>query len=566
MLFAPRELPPLRPDVSQDPLPYDAWARARERTRRRLRRPSAGEPLRLIALVTSEPSDDLRRTLEALRAQSDSRWSLTVVAPDEWVAACRSLASRQRSARRTTILTAPPDALPRDLLRLGLQTPTKAAVALVFPGDVWAPSAVAMLRAALENHDAAYGDEDRIDGQGRRVEPRLKPDYSPDFLTSSAYVGRPFAFRTHLLRDVEFAAQQLSELEHECALSAAGIAKSVAHVPEVLCHRTGGPPIPPRGADHIRASLRRRNDESAVQPSPTAGTFEVLRTAPTGTRVSVIIPFRDQPRFLRTCVDSVRATSGDVYYELLLVDNGSSEPETATLIETLGDRTGVRLLTDPRPFNWAALNNAAAQEACGDVLVFLNNDIEAQRVGWLDALCAQAVRPDVGAVGARLLYPDRRLQHCGIVVGLTGAAGHPLAGLDPDAEGYLHMASVARECSAVTGACMATRRETFEELGMFDESLGVDLNDVDYCLRAWQRGYRVVYEPRAELIHHESPSRGTAGGVGDVINFVNRWRGYIDASDPYLNPHLTRADPSCALAGPEEKEAWRQWHSTLTAT
>ena len=566
MLFAPRELPPLRPDVSQDPEPYDAWARAREGTRRRLRRPAAGEPLRLITLVTSEPSDDLRRTLDALRAQSDSKWSLTVVAPEDWAAACRSLASGHRSARRTTILTAPPGALPRDLLRVGLHTQTKAAVALVFPGDVWAPSAVSLLRAGLEDHEAAYGDEDRIDGDGRRVEPRLKPDYSPDFLASSAYVGRPFAFRAHLLRDVQFAAEQLSELEHECALTATDAAKSVAHVPEVLCHRTGGPASPPRDADHIRASLQRRNDGSAVQPGRTPGTFEILRTSPSGTRVSVIIPFRDQPRFLRTCVDSVRATSGDVDCELLLVDNGSGEPETATLIEALGNLTEVRLLTDPRPFNWALLNNAAAQEARGDVLVFLNNDIEAHRAGWLGALCAQAVRPDVGAVGARLLYPDRRLQHCGIVVGLTGAAGHPLAGLDPDAEGYLHMASVARECSAVTGACMATRREAFEELGAFDETLGVDLNDVDYCLRAWQRGYRVVYEPRAELIHHESPSRGTAGGIGDVINFVNRWRGYIDASDPYLNSLLTRVDPSCALAGPEEKEAWRQWHSTLTAT
>jgi GT2 family glycosyltransferase len=128
------------------------------------------------------------------------------------------------------------------------------------------------------------------------------------------------------------------------------------------------------------------------------------------------------------------------------------------------------------------------------------------------------------------------------------------------------MAAHPRECSAVTGACLATRREVFEQLGGFDESLGVDLNDVDYCLRAWQNGYRVVYEPGAELIHYESPSRGTAGGVGDTINFVARWKSYIDARDPYFNPHLTREDSSCALAGPDEQEAWRRWHSTLTAT
>ncbi len=181
------------------------------------------------------------------------------------------------------------------------------------------------------------------------------------------------------------------------------------------------------------------------------------------------------------------------------------------------------ILTDPRPFNWAELNNVAARQARGEVLLFLNNDVEAQGVGWLEALCAQALRPEVGVAGARLLYPDRRLQHCGVVVGLTGAAGHPLVGLGPNGEGYLHMATVARECAAVTGACLASRRNVFERLGGFDESLGVDLNDVDYCLRAGQQGYRVIYEPSAELIHYESPSRGTAGGVGDIISFLARW-------------------------------------------
>ncbi len=241
------------------------------------------------------------------------------------------------------------------------------------------------------------------------------------------------------------------------------------------------------------------------------------------------------------------------------------EPETRSLVEELAEREGVRVLTDPRPFNWARLNNEAAAGAKGDVLVFLNNDIEVRDAGWLEALCAQATRPDVAAAGARLLYPGRRLQHCGIVVGLTGAAGHPLLGLAEDEPGYLRMATAVRECAAVTGACLATRRDVFAELAGFDEDLGVDLNDVDYCLRAAQRGYRVIYEPAAELIHHESPSRGTAGGTGDIVNFVERWAEYIDDRDPYLNPHLTRDDPSCGLATPEEKEAWDRWRSTLMA-
>ena len=280
--------------------------------------------------------------------------------------------------------------------------------------------------------------------------------------------------------------------------------------------------------------------------------------------MSILVPFRDEPRLLRTCVDSVTATTRGQPVELVLIDNGSSDPETTTLIELLDARPGVRVLHDPRPFNWAQLNNAGARAAGGDVLLFLNNDIEAHREGWLAALCGQALRPDVAAAGARLLYPDWRVQHCGLVVGLTGAAGHPLAGLPADAPGYLNMATVTRECAAVTGACLATRREVFDLLGGFDEALGVDLNDVDYCLRAGAAGYRTLFEPAAELIHHESPSRGTAGGVGDIVNFVDRWREYIAARDPYFNPHLTRADPSCGLAGPEEEETWNQWYSTLS--
>ncbi len=516
-------------------------------------------------MLTSPPSDHLQHTVDGLRAQSDPSWTLTVAAPEQWAAAGAALAGSGGRRGRVTTVAAPDGSLPRDLLRLGLPAEEDAAVALIFPGDLWAPGAVALLRAALGEHDVAYADEDRIDAGARHLDPVLKPAYSPDFLMASAYVGRPLAFRARLVGDMAFASANVEELEHECALAACEAAESVAHVPEVLCHRTGAPPMPPRDVTHIRAALRRRQDESAVQPGRTPGTFRIVRSAPARSSVSVIIPFRDEPRFLRTCVDSVRRTALEIDLEVLLVDNGSSEPETATLLEVLAAHAEVRTLTDPRPFNWAALNNAAARQARGDVLVFLNNDIEAHREGWLGALCAQALRPDVGAVGARLLYPDRRVQHCGIVVGLTGAAGHPLAGLDETSDGYLHMATVTRECSAVTGACLATRRVVFERMGGFDEALGVDLNDVDYCLRARQDGYRVVYEPGAELIHYESPSRGTAGGVGDIVNFVTRWRQYIDARDPYLNPHLTREDASCALAGPDEKEAWSRWHSTLIA-
>jgi GT2 family glycosyltransferase len=172
---------------------------------------------------------------------------------------------------------------------------------------------------------------------------------------------------------------------------------------------------------------------------------------------------------------------------------------------------------------------------------------------------------DVGAVGARLLYPDHRVQHCGVVIGLGGAAGHLFVGLDENAPGYLDLAVTTRECSGVTGACLATRRDIFEEHGRFDESLGIDLNDIDYCLRLQRAGLRVLYEPIAELIHYESTSRGTAGDVRDIVRFIERWEDSILAGDPFLNPHLTRRDSSCALRDPDENEWWQRWYRGLSS-
>jgi GT2 family glycosyltransferase len=301
-----------------------------------------------------------------------------------------------------------------------------------------------------------------------------------------------------------------------------------------------------------------------VTPGAHRGTYRVRRQSSDHPSTTIIIPFRDEPRFMRACIESIDATRGAGRVEFVLVDNGSVQPETKTLLERLADRADVVVLPDDRPFNWSELNNAAAKVATGDVFLFLNNDIEAHVPGWVDILATQAMRPDVGAVGARLLYPDRRLQHCGVVVGMGGAADHVLAGLGVDQPGYLHMATSTRECAAVTGACLATRRSVFEELGGFDDALGVDLNDIDYCLRTQRNGLKVLYEATAELIHHESPSRGFAGGARDIKKFIERWKASILAGDPHLNPHITRVDCSCALRGPNEEDWWHQWYASFS--
>ena len=499
-------------------------------------------------VLAGAPRARTAATLRGLRAQTTDRWSLTIVASEPELGRLRRLMRTtvpRRTRRRMNVVVGPPDAPANALLQIGLTDIRGSAAAVIFPGDVWAPDAVALLALALRPAGVAYADEDRVTPQGHHVDPRLKPQFSPDFLASSAYVGRPIAVGSLLTSDVpELSSTDAQAVEQEFAQWVCHHAVEIVHVPEVLCHRT----------DVTAPSVMAQSATTRQTTSATQGHASV----------SIIIPFRDQPRFLRTCLDSVRATSEEDL-EFVLVDNGSCEPETTTLLARVCVLRSVKVLADSGPFNWARLSNAGARLASGKVLLFLNNDIEAFRPGWMSTLVADVLREDVGVVGARLLYPDRRVQHCGIVVGLNGAAGHPLVGLSELEPGYLGMAKLRRECSAVTGACLATRREVFEQLGGFDESLGVDLNDVDFCLRSGAAGYRVLYAPDAELIHHESPSRGTAGATGDIVRFVDRWAEYISAGDPYLSPHLTRADSSCALADPDEKKRWNEWFSELAS-
>lgn len=575
MLYAPRALPPLPPDVSQEPGPYAAWIRHRKEQRVKAERRAKGTDLRLVMAVPDLDRAAVQRTLQSVRRQHGSRWSLTMVIHKDRLDELRATVRRSTSFRdrpRIRLIGAGGRCSVRDLLGIGMEAGRGLPRALIFPGDVWARDTVARLVAALTPRSVVYADEDQLLDDGSHGAPRFKPEFSPEFLLSSAYVGRPIAMGAEVADHLpRFEAGGTAALEHECALAATEIADVVTHISEVLCHRSGGSRVLAEQqeavvTDHISAALRRRRDDAVVVPGPSLQHSRVVRTVSSGVLVSVLIPFRNEPRLLRTCVDSVAATTGaHERVEFILIDNGSTDPETLTLVERLAEKPDVQVLRDPRPFNWAALNNAGVAVAGGDVLLCLNNDIEACREGWLTALCAQALRPGVAAAGARLLYPDGRVQHCGLVVGLTGAAGHVLGGLDEGEPGYLGMATAARECSAVTGACLATRRDVFMQLGGFDETLGVDLNDVDYCLRAGAEGLRTIYEPSAELIHHESPSRGTAGGVGDIVKFLDRWKGYIADGDPYLNPHLTRADPSCGLARPGEKDDWNRWYATLTA-
>jgi len=279
--------------------------------------------------------------------------------------------------------------------------------------------------------------------------------------------------------------------------------------------------------------------------------------------ISILIPTRDRLDLLRPCIESVLRTA-DHYpgtIDLVIVDNDSVEPEMRDYLNALAREARARVMRFRGEFNWSAINNFAAREARGEVLIFLNNDTVALSEDWCATLVAQALRPDVGAVGARLLYDDGTLQHAGVVLGVEGVAGHDSVGEAPERGGYFGRSHLQRSAAAVTGACLATRRELFERVGGFDDvHLKVAFNDVDYCLKLLMAGYRVVYEPFAVLYHFESKSRGydlvdakLARHRAESALFQVRWSQWVD-HDPYYNPHFERhARPFERLRSPPSR-------------
>ena len=529
----------------------------------------------------------VRRTFDSVTSQTAGNWVLSVTivgTSDAGIDEALTALLGSAPAGHAKVRTQPEGTALASAFAAALEEAGSPAVTFLEPGDELEPDAVARLSAAVVDADVAYADEDRISPDGLVSTPVLKPDWSPELLVSWCYLGRPTVLRVAPVIAAG-GIRPLSEgdWEHDLLLRVTERTNRVAHVADVLCHRA----ITDRSAGPaaVVEALARRGEPASVVPGPLTSTWRVRRRPASRTPVSVsaIVPFKDSTTLLRACATSLsegaspslsegasrsqregeegedRGEGGEgeerqVDLELVLVDNGSTEPETATLLDLLVSRLGrkhrVVVRRDDRPFNWSALNNAAAAEARGEVLLFVNDDVQGGTPGWLGLLVAQAVRPDVAAVGPRLVYPDGRLQHAGVVLGLAGATGHVLAGLEPGRPGYLGMSVLTRDVSAVTGACMATRRALFEQLGGFDEALGLDFNDVDYCLRARRRGLRVLLEAGAELVHHESPSRGTSGSEETAAAFMARWGLAVAEGDPFYNRNLSHVDFSAALDEP----------------
>lgn len=368
----------------------------------------------------------------------------------------------------------------------------------------------ALTELHLDQPNLIYADEDRLDGQGQRVDPWFKPGWVEESFWSSPWLISHSFWELSWLRD-----QQLPLPPADVAgrwvwlLAALERRPRVRHAPLVLVHAG-----PPASLDpSVLQSHLQRQGEAVQDVRPHAqlpGCFSFQWALPSAYSCSVIIPTRDRADLLQQCLESLWRTTESarakgLALEILVVDNGSVEPETAELLQEWYGR--LQVLRSDEAFNWSRLNNLAAARAVGDLLLLLNNDIEALKPGWLEAMAAHALRPAVGTVGALLLYPDGTIQHSGVVLGMNRAADHAYRYLKPDHVVHRGRSQLLTGWGAVTGACLMMRRELLERVGGLDEGLPVEFNDVDLCLRLGQLGYRHMISPEAVLVHHESQSR-----------------------------------------------------------
>jgi len=422
--------------------------------------------------------------------------------------------------------------------------------------------------------DAAvvYSDDDTVDAEGVRAHPRFKPEWSPAHLRSTHYVGAAAILRGH---DVAAAGGVSLDC---CRHGNYGLllrvtdadGKKAAHVPALLFHRGGaaraddGREDPQWCAGVLLAHLARNGIAAEVTPT-LPGLWRVRYRLPDAPPlVSLIVPTRDAVALLRQCIESVLEKTAYPRYEILVVDNQSTDPEALAYLGKIAAYPAVRVLRYDRRFNFSAINNFAVRAASGDALCLLNNDTEVISPDWLDEMVGHLLQKRVGAVGAKLYYPNGRVQHAGVTVGPGGCADHLHIQLARDEPGYCGRAMLAQEYSAVTGACLLTWRRLYGDLGGLDETrLTVAFNDIDYCLRLQEAGFRVIFTPHAELVHHESATRGNDDPLPrrlrarrEVEYMRQRWRERM-RDDPYYNPNLTYRRPDFSLSEtPRVKKPW----------
>ena len=551
----------------------DAGARAQ------LRAELAGfalQPLISVVLpVFDPPLKFLDQAIHSVRAQLYPHWELCIADDASSNPAVRAMLEQHRSEdSRIKIVYREQNGHIAASTNSALTLASGEFVALFDHDDLLAEHALFWIAEAINRHPDAgllYSDEDKIDAGNRRFDPNFKPDLNPELLLAQNMVSHLGVYRTALMRQLGgFREGYNGAQDHDLVLRvieqlAPG---QVVHVPKVLYHwrAIAGSTALDAGEKNYAAQagrkavgehLARIGIEAEVIEAPRAPDMHRVRFARPSPLplVSILIPTRDRADLLGMCLDTLLSNSSYGNFEVIIIDNGSTQEATRQLFARLPPER-CTVIRDESPFNFSALNNHAARLARGSILCLMNNDIEILTPDWLEEMVSFAVRDEIGCVGARLWYPDGRLQHAGCILGVGGVAGHAHKYLPRGYAGYSGRALLHQSFSVVTAACLVVRRSVFDQVGAMEEQLAVAFNDVDFCLKVRAAGYRNVWTPYAEMVHHESASRGDDNAPEKLARFSaeiafvqQRWGAQLQ-NDPAYNPNLTAYHEDFSYAWP----------------
>ncbi len=516
----------------------------------------------ILVPVYNTPETFLRQMIESVQKQTYGNWELCIAnanPANEQVKVI--LKEYTENDARVKVTDVPENEGIAQNTNKALEIADGTFIGLLDHDDVLAENAlyevVKELNKAVDT-DVIYTDEDKVStAMDEYFSPNFKPDFNLDMLRSNNYFCHFFVAKKELIETVGgFRGEYNGAQDYDLFLRCIEKAERIAHIPKILYHwrvhqeSTADNPLSKMyaydaGQKAIEQHLKRCGVTAEVSKTENLGFYRVKYQQEGSPLVSILIPNKDQKDTLDQCLKSIEARTDYENYEIIIIENNSTEQETFEYYKQIKNPK-IRVIEWKDEFNYSAINNFGVRHAKGEYLLFLNNDIEVINSDWLGEMLSNCQREEVGAVGAKLYYPDNTVQHAGVIVGIGGVAGSVFVGLKRGYTGYMHRASIQQNLSAVTAACMMVKKSVFEEAGGFEEELKVAFNDIDFCLKIREKGHLIVYDPYVELYHYESKTRGAEDTTEKIRRFQSEieymrshWSSILKNGDPAYNPNLS---------------------------
>ncbi len=523
----------------------------------------------LISIVVpafNTPDKYLKPLIDSFINQKYPDWELCLVDASnskERIGAIKKITEKDK---RIIYLTAPKNEGIAANTNIGIKAAKGEYIGFTDHDDMLSPYALSEVAVAINKHPDAeliYSDEDKLSDDGKeRSLPFFKPDWSPQLVEGVNYLAHLVVVRRGTIEKLNGLRKGFDGAQdYDFILRASELTDKIYHIPKILYHWRMADGSTARaigeknyadeaGQKALKDHVGRTKTNAKVVGIPERPTnYRLKYNLPKQTKVSIIIPFKDKSDYLKRSVGSILEKTINTDYEIILISNNSEESSTKTYLKEVSKNNKVKVLTWDKPFNYSAVNNFGRTKASGNYLVFLNNDTEVINEAWLEELVSVAAQPDTGAVGALLLYPNNKIQHAGVVLGMKTMAGHPFRYREESELTELGLPCWPRNYLAVTGACLAISAKKFDEVKGFDETMIIAGSDVALCLSLYEKGYKNIYWPFAKLYHYENISVGTYdnGIIGDYNKSLEYYRPYLKWKDPYFNANLDLMNESIAI-------------------